>query len=163
MTTKPFMPNNQITKIHELLTEFETAMLVTQDHNEVARARPMAIASVEPDCGLWFFSGRDSAKVHEIQVDQHVLIVCQEGHSLYLSLSGTARTVVDRAKVREFWNESYQTWFPKGMDDPNLLLIFVRPQSAEYWDNQGFKGIRYVFEAAKAYATGTTPQIIARG
>lgn len=153
------MPDDAVRRIHELLSDFDTAMLVTHGRQSAAHGRPMAIAAIEPDCGLWFFTGRDSAKVHEIEDDQHVLIVCQDEHRRYVSLTGTAELIPDRAKARALWKESYQTWFPRGIDDPNLLLIFVRPEAAEYWDTQGFKGIRYVFEAAKAYATGTTPHI----
>ena len=28
---------------------------------------------------------------------------------------------------------------------------------AEYWDQSGARGIKYLIEMAKAYATGTTP------
>jgi len=153
------MSKNQIAQIHELLTSFDTAMLITFGHSNAAHARPMAIARVESDCSLWFFTGRGSAKVHEIEDDRDVLIVCQDEHSRYLSLRGTAMLFTDRAKARELWKESYKTWFPQGVEDPNLLLIYIRPEEAEYWDNQGFKGIHYAFEAVKAYATGTTPQI----
>lgn len=153
------MPDNSLARIHELLADFDTAMLITQAHGQPLRARPMAIARVEADCRLWFFTGRDSAKVHEIQDNQEVLIVCQDEHSRYVSLSGTAELSSNRGKARELWKESYQTWFPRGVEDPDLLLISVKPREAEYWDSQGFKGLRYVFEAAKAYATGTRPQI----
>lgn len=153
------MPDNQISKIRELLAKFDTAMLITLGHPHAARARPMAIARVEPDCSLWFFTGRESAKVNEIEEDQHVLVVCQDEHSRYLSLIGTASLFSDRAKARELWKESYKTWFPQGVEDPSLLLIYIHPEEAEYWDNQGFKGIHYAFQAVKAYATGTRPQI----
>jgi general stress protein 26 len=153
------MPNNQVAKIYELLTGFDTALLITQAHHQPLRARPMALARVEADCRLWFFTGRDSAKVHEIQDNQEVLIACQDEHSRYISLSGTAELVANRTQVRELWKESYRTWFPKGVEDPDLLLIAVQPKEAEYWDSHGFKGVRYLFEAAKAYATGTRPHI----
>jgi len=153
------MPDSQIAKIHELLDDFDTAMLITQGSDHKIHARPMAIARVEPDCRLWFFTGRDSAKVHEIEDDQHVLIACQHDHNRYVSLGGTAELVSDRTKTRELWKESYKAWFPQGVDDPDLLLILIRPQEAEYWDNQGLKAVRYAFQAIKAYATGTTPHI----
>jgi len=153
------MPDSQVSKIHEMLADFKTAMLVTQAHEALGRARPMAIAHVEPDCGLWFFTGRDTEKVHEIQDDSHVLIVCQNERSRYISLSGTAELVSDRAKAQELWKESFKTWFPRGVEDPNLLLIRIHPTAAEYWDNQGVNSIRYMFQAAKAYASGTRPDI----
>ncbi len=153
------MAESQVAKVRELLADFETAMLITQHNSHGMRARPMAIAKVEPSAGLWFFTGRDSEKVHDIEEDQHVLIAFQDEHRRYLSLRGVADLVSDRERAHELWRESFRTWFPAGVEDPNLLLIYVRPEEAEYWDTEGLKGIRYAFEAAKAYATGTTPRI----
>ena len=65
----------------------------------------------------------------------------------------------DRAKIDEFWKEVYKVWFPKGKEDPELTLVAVEPSEGEYWDDEGFKRIKYLFEAAKAYATGTKPEI----
>ncbi len=45
-------------------------------------------------------------------------------------------------------------WFPKGPDDPDLVLLSVEPEIAEFWDVGGIKGLRYLFDAAKAYVTG---------
>jgi general stress protein 26 len=154
------MADDQIEKVRQILEAMDSAMLITHAPEQPLHARPMAIAQVEPNCDLWFFTGRASAKVHEIQSDQHALVVCQDDRRSYLSLSGKAELVADREKIRQLWKESYKTWFPKGVDDPNLMLILVRAEHAEYWDNQGTSGIKYAFQAAKAYATGTKPEII---
>jgi len=153
------MKDPQVAKVHELLDNFDTVMLITQSRGQFAHARPMAVARLESDGGVWFLTGRTSVKVNEIKDESQVLIACQEGRSRFLSLIGTAELVSDQSKAREFWSEAYRTWFPGGPEDPNLVLIFVHPTEAEYWDNQGSNGIRYVFEAAKAYVTGTTPHI----
>jgi general stress protein 26 len=153
------MQNDQVEKIHELLESFNTAMLITHRPDQPLHARPMAIAQVQPDCGVWFFTGRDTTKVHEIEDSQEVLIACQNERDRYISLSGSAELVGSREKIHELWKDSYRTWFPRGIDDPDLLLIHVYPEAAEYWDNRGMKGLRYVFEAAKAYVSGTRPQV----
>jgi general stress protein 26 len=128
------MPDPQ--KIHQILETFKTGMLVTRTRDqEFLHSRPMAVARVEPNCDLWFFTARSSAKVHEIETEQHVLVAFQDDRSRYLSLNGTAELVSDRTKMRDLWNESYQTWFPQGLDDPNLLLILIHSQQAEFWDN----------------------------
>ncbi len=92
-------------------------------------------------------------------IPRQVLVVCQKDHSRYLSLSGSAELVSSPAKVRELWKESYRSWFPRGAEDPELVLIAVRPEEAEYWDNRGLNGVRYAFESIKAYATGSRPQV----
>jgi general stress protein 26 len=152
------MPEDELQKVYHLLKSFDTAMLVTHTGG-AARGRPMAIARVEPDGDLWFFTGRDTSKTHEIEANPDVLIVCQNDHTRYLSVSGTASIVADRARAAELWRETYRPWFPQGVDDPNLVLISVRIREAEFWDNQGVQAIRYLMEAAKAYATATRPQV----
>jgi general stress protein 26 len=153
-----FMQVDQVQKIHELLSDFDTAMLVTHG-GDFAHARPMAIAHVEPNCDVWFFTSRSSPKVHEIQDDQSVLIVCQDVRGRYITLTGRAELVADRGKARQLWSDSYKTWFPGGVEDPDLLLICVHAEEAEYWDNHGAKALRYYFEAAKARMGGTQQQV----
>jgi general stress protein 26 len=153
------MAEDQVQRIHELLEDFDTAMLITHG-GEFAHARPMAIACVESNCDVWFFTGRSSPKVHEIHNDDSVLVVCQNEHNRYVTLNGRAEIVADRAKARQLWSDSYKTWFPGGVEDPELLLICVHAEEAEYWDRSGTKGLRYLFEAAKARARGTRPELV---
>lgn len=153
------MSQDQITQIRELLGEFENAVLVTHGDQFPFHARPMAIARVERNCDLWFFTGRSSIKVREIENDQHVLILCQDEMRRYVALHAAAKLIFDRAKAAELWKESYQAWFPKGVNDPDVVLIRAQAEHAEYWDNQGFKSVRYLFETAKAYVRGTRPYV----
>jgi general stress protein 26 len=150
---------NQIESIYALLKDFDTAMLVTHGSEMPFNVRPMAIAQVELNCDVWFFTGRSSAKAREIQNDQEVLIVCQDGMSRYIALHASAKLIFDPNKSAELWRESYRSWFPAGVDDPDLVLIRAQARHAEYWDNQGFKSVRYLFEAAKAYVRGTRPHV----
>jgi general stress protein 26 len=151
------MADAHINRIRELLESFSTAMLVTHGTDSPHHARPMAIARVEPNCDVWFFTGRSSAKVDEIRNDQHVLIVCQDETGKYLAVRGVARLIVDRAKTSELWSDSLRKWFPKGMTDPDVMLIRVKAQEAEYWESPGHTGARHLFETAKAYVRGAMP------
>lgn len=151
--------SNQTSKVRDLLESFDTAMLITNGNEEPHHARPMAIAHVEENCDVWFFSGHHSPKVNEIEHDERVLIVCQDKHDRYLSISGRAQLIQNEEKAKEYWKESYKPWFPGGVNDPELLLIHVHSEHAEYWDSQGAKGVKYLFKAAAAYATGTRPKI----
>ncbi|MDB6175069.1 MAG: class probable F420-dependent enzyme [Chthoniobacteraceae bacterium] len=135
------------------------AMLVTHAGNGKLRARPMALAKVESDGQLWFITDSETAKAHEIETESDVQVVCQNDRSTYLSLQGRASLIHDREKIEELWQEPFKVWFPKGKEEPNLALISVEPIEGEFWDTQGLKKISYLFEAAKAYATGTTPNI----
>ena len=54
-----------------------------------------------------------------------------------MSVSGKASIVADKAKIAELWSPAMNIFFPGGKDDPNLRLIRVRAESAEYWDGPG--------------------------
>jgi general stress protein 26 len=141
-----------------LLKKFHTAMLVTHSDGHELHARPMAIAQVEDDGRLWFITSADTAKVHEIEIDSHVHLIAQDGDSAFLSLTGRATLVGDREIIARLWREPFRVWFPKGKDDPNIELIAVRPESGEFWDSTGANRCKYLWEATKAYITGTTPE-----
>lgn len=153
------MMKDDLSRLRDLLNGFSTAMLVTHHGTSGLNARPMAIAEVEDSCVLWFITARDSGKVHEIQDDMNVAVICQKEHSVYLAISGTAVVRQDRAHIDRVWKESFKVWFPKGKEDPEIALIRVSPYDAEYWDNSGFQKFHYLVKAAGAYLTGTRPEI----
>jgi general stress protein 26 len=146
-------------KFHDLLVKFETAMLVTHTEDGNLRARPMAVAQVEEHCTIWFLSLHESGKVHELEIDPRVAVTCQKDSSTYLSLTGRATLSRERSKIEELWKEPYKVWFPRGKNDPDLILIGIQPAEGEYWDQGGVNKLKYLFEAAKAYSTGTRPHI----
>jgi general stress protein 26 len=143
-------------RLSELMAGFSMAMLVTRTDDGGMRARPLRIADRRDDGALYFSTAVDSPKVHELQADAHVAVVMQD-HRKFVSVSGIARVVQDRALVDKLWSESWRVWFPKGKDDPSLCLLVVEPLEASYWDMSGLRGVRYAFEMAKAYVTGTRP------
>lgn len=134
-------------------------MLVTHTPIGELRARPMAIAAVDDDCRVWFFSASSSGKMHEIEDHSQVNVVCQKDQDVFISISGRARMNRDRAKIDELWNEFYRVWFPRGKNDADLVLLSIEPQEGEYWDNEGFNKVKMFFEAAKAYATRSQPHV----
>lgn len=143
----------------EALKKFHTAMLMTHQDGDRFHARPMALAEVEDSGRLWFFTAADAPKVREIEQDAEVAITAQDGDSLFIALSGRATLIGDREKIAHLWKEPFRAWFPDGPDDPNIELISVRPTSGEYWDNTGLNRYRYLWDAAKAYVSGTTPEV----
>ncbi len=150
------MAENERARLRALIEEFHSGMLVTRTLEGTMRSRPMAVAQLAPNDDIFFATSRDTAKVDEIEQDHQVAVTFQSANA-YVSVSGPVRMVTDRAKIDEVWNESMKVWFPRGKDDPALCLLQLRPIQAEFWNMQGLKGLRYIFEAAKAYATGTTP------
>jgi general stress protein 26 len=152
------MNDNQIEKLHSLLKDFSTVMLVTMDGGE-CHARPMAVVQVDENTDLWLFTSRDSAKVREIEADARVQVFGQNGWTSCVVLAGHAHLVGDRALIRELWKPAFKVWFPGGAEDPNIVLLHITGDRAEYWDSTGMNRFSYLYQSIKAVATGTTPEI----
>ena len=128
-----------IEKVADLVKDIRTAMLVTLDQHGLPRSRPMSTQDARFDGTLWFFTPLDSEKVNEIERNPRVNVAYSSpGSESYLSVSGTAEVVNDRAKIRELWNPIMRSWFD-GAEDPNIRLIRVDVDEAEYWDTPGGK------------------------
>lgn len=142
----------------ELCGKFESAMLVTQAPDGALAARPMMIAQLDNDGDMWFATDQHSGKVDDILQHPDVCITLADG-SDFASISGKGEVVQDRSHVRELWSEPWRVWFPGGPDDPSIALIHVHASSGEFWSNSGTNRATYLFEAAKAYMSGTRPEV----
>jgi general stress protein 26 len=151
--------NEQEKRAHlrEVMADFDTAMLVTSADAEM-RARPLALAHGKDDGLLYFPTSARAPKIAEIEVDPRVCVTMQSNRR-FVSLSGRARVVRDLPTIEAVWSEAWKVWFPQGKTDPDLALIAVTPLMAEYWDNQGTKGLAYLFESAKALFSSTRPDL----
>ena len=164
-------PTGDRRQFRELLESFDTVALITHSRAEAAAgaaaapntsdvevtSRPMQVARLDDNCDLWFLTDVETAKVYEIETEPQVHVVGQDDRSRFVSVSGTARVLNDRAIIRELWSEPYKVWFPDGPDSPGIRAIHVAAREGEYWDSKGMNKIKYLLQAAKAYATGSTP------
>lgn len=141
------------TKLVEVLRTFDDLMVATMAENGTIHARPMAVADIDAEGNLWFATMEQSEKTDEAQVDARALVTGQS-KGAYVSLSGTVEVRHDRERIEALWKDSWKAWFPEGKDDPDLVLMCVRPEIGEYWDQRGAKGVRYLFETARAIVQG---------
>ncbi len=146
-------PAQRQKKFHEMLENFDQAMLCTSTPDGQLRARPMAIAKVDGEADLLFATHAQSGKVEEIAQDNDVSVVMQ-GDRQYLSLSGTARIENDRSLIQDLEDPYWRVWFKDGADDPDVRLIRVKAEQGEYWDMSGTEGLKYLWEAGKAFVSG---------
>lgn len=138
-------------KVIEIARSIGTGMLVSHS-SEGLRSRPMSLAEVTDHGEIWFLTSMSSPKVDELQKDPHTVVVLAES-SRYLSITGTATVLRDPVKARKLWSEANRVWF-KSADDPDLLLVRVDPEWAEYWDQSGWNGVKFAAKAAAAYLKG---------
>jgi len=146
-----------LTKLNALLKDARICMLTSKDTRGSLRSRPMALQQAESDGDLWFFTGRHCHKVDDVKGDNRVNVGVMDGNT-YISISGTAMLIDDKKKAAELWNPAYKAWFPKGLEDPELVLLKVDIEQAEYWDNPG--GIvTTLIGYAQSLATGKQAKI----
>jgi general stress protein 26 len=148
-----------IKKLAEIIRDMKFAMLTTVDPDGSVRSRPMATQEQEFDGDLWFFTSRVSGKIDSIKNDKHVNVVyANPDEQRYVSISGRAEINSDRNKIKELWSPAVKAWFPKGVDDPEICLIRVRVETAEYWESPS-SPIAHLIGFAKAVLTGERPKL----
>ena len=146
--------NPSIEKLGEMIDGIKVAMLTTSEPDGVLRSRPMMTQQVEFDGDLWFFTSATAPKAAELQNDHNVNVsFADPGGQRYVSVSGAASLVRDPAKIRDLWHPIFKAWFPNGPDDPDLALIKVNVEQAEYWDSPSGKMVQLA-GFVKSLATG---------
>ena len=145
-------------KVWDLIKDIGIALMVTSGEGGQLRGRPMAAMNKDFDGTLWFASREAAPKLDEIEENSHVLLAYSEPKSQhYVSVSGSACVLRDIGKVRELWSEAMRVWFPKGPEDPDIALIRVDVEGAEYWDAPSSAWL-YAIGYAKARLTGEGPR-----
>ena len=127
--------NNQeaIKTVNDLIKDIKVAMFTTISSDNKIISRPMQTQEVEFDGELWFLTMKDTDKYQEITSNPNVNLA-YAGKS-YVSISGTAEFIEDAAKKKEYWNPIFDKMLDTSYDDPNVVLIKVDADSAEYWDS----------------------------
>lgn len=147
-------PTEELRKLSELIGDIKFAMLTTLETDGTPRSRPMSTLQMDAEGTLWFFTSASSPKVQESMANRKVGIAyARPDKQEFVSVSGTAQLVRDRQKMEQLWTPWIKPWFPKGLDDPDLVLLAVTIEEAEYWDSPGNVAARY-YGLAKAMITG---------
>ena len=140
----------------ELMKKIGFAMLVTHDGDKL-RARPMR-AYLEPENNaIYFLTDARRHKDEEIARNPGInLSFADASDQKYVSVTGTAAVSNDRAKIKQLFSTPAKAWW-NSADDPNIRVLKITPDDAEFWDTPGSL-ISYVKMAAAAVA-GSRPEI----
>lgn len=147
--------SEQIRKLRELVKDIDIGMLTTINEDGSLHSRPMSTnGQVEFDGDLWFFTYASSHKVTEVDQHQQVNVsFSSPDNQRYVSMSGKAQLVQDHNKIEELWKPELQAWFPKGLEEPDIALLKVSVDRAEYWDAPS-SFVAHTIGLVKAIATG---------
>ncbi len=123
-----------VQKIYELIKGIKIASLVTLDDTGALHSRPMVTQEVEFDGDVWFFTSRSTDKVAQALVHPQVNVTYSSDNN-FVSLAGRASIVDDLAKKKQLWHEMLKIWFKDGPEDPDVVLIRVEAESAQFWES----------------------------
>jgi general stress protein 26 len=145
-----------IDRAWELMKKIGFAMLVTRDGDKL-RARPMSAYLERENNAIYFLTDARRHKDDEIARNPNVnLSFANASDQKYVSVSGTAVVSNDRARIKQLFSTPAKAWWDSA-DDPNIRVLKISPEDAEFWDSPGTV-ISYVKMAAAAL-TGTRPDI----
>ncbi len=143
-------------RVWELMQTIGYAMLVTRDGDK-SRGRPMAAYVERSDGAVYFLTDARAHKDEEIAQSPTVnLSFADTGSQKYIWIAGTAVISNDRTKIRDLFSTPARAWWDSA-DDPNIRVLKITPEDAEFWDSPG-KLVAYTKMAAAA-VTGTRPEI----
>ena len=142
-------------KLKDMLKDIDFCMLTTRDDEGDLHSRPMSLnGDIDDEGNLWFFTSSNSLKAHEISTNSKVNASFADTDShQYVSISGIAELVNDRAKIKELWKPILKAWFPDGPDQPDVALLKVKIEKAEYWDSPS-STVAQMFSFVSAVVTG---------
>lgn len=144
----------------DLIKDTRFCMLSHRHTDGTLHSHPLTTQNKDlgEDGRLYFFVSRSSEVGQRLQQDGNVnLAYANVDKDTWVSITGTARISEDMQKKKELFNVMAKAWFPGGVDDPNLELVEVKIEEAEYWNVKENKLLQ-LLKMGKAAATGTRPR-----
>lgn len=140
----------------ELMKKIGFAMLVTRDGDKL-RARPMSAYLERENNAIFFLTDVRRHKDEEIAKNPGInLSFADASDQKYVSVTGAAVVSNDRTRIKQLFSTPAKAWW-NSAEDPNIRVLKITPDDAEFWDSPGTV-ISYVKMAAAA-VTGTRPEI----
>ena len=155
------MPNDAKTndreKLYAMIEKVHIAMMTTVEPDGSLHTRPMGSQKADEEGNLWFFTEKNGGVAKNVAANPQIALGYSDPHgSDYVAVTGTATLTDDQATIDAKWSEILTAWFPKGKDDPNIVLVRVDPVRGEFWDTKS--GLLYVLTSfVKSKLTGSGP------
>ncbi|HZP76875.1 MAG TPA: pyridoxamine 5'-phosphate oxidase family protein [Pseudolabrys sp.] len=145
-------------RVWDIMERVGVCMLTTRFADGL-RARPVEARPDRKNGVLYFVTDARSGKEHEIAEHHEVgLTFVSTKDKAYLSITGRAAVIDDRARLAQIWKKTDTVWWPGGPDDPNARVLRVELLTAELWDGPASKAAA-AYEFAKARMTGDKPNL----
>lgn len=123
-------------KDEELKQQFWEALadspyLFLQLDSDPETAVPMTAELDENANGaIWFFTGRDHAFARG---GPATATFVGKGHDVFARVKGALVHETSRERLDKEWSNFVEAYFPRGKNDPNLLMLRMNVAEAEIW------------------------------
>jgi len=154
--------SENVEHIRSIISNNKMCMLTSTDPDTgKLHSRPMYTVFNDADFlqnrTLYFFTHKSSHKMKETGQSRDInLSFSSPNDKTWLSLTGFGQIILDRSKMQQLWTSSLKPWFSQGLEDPDLALIQVQVDSAEYWDS--LSSMKSLMSKAKSKITGEVPR-----
>lgn len=159
------MNGSRIEELYGLIDDIEICMMTTRRPDGSLVSRPMATQKRAAGADVWFVTSTETEKLDEIETDPHVNLGYYDAKTReYVSVSGRAKRVDDRAKIEELYAPDWRVWFPGNEpragtpEDPRIVLIGVDIDSAVYLETDKPRIVQ-AYEFVKGMITHERPDI----
>jgi general stress protein 26 len=144
----------------DLIKDTRFCMLSHRHADGTLHSHPLTTQNKALDEGaqLYFFVSRKSELGQRLQLDGNVnLSYANPKQDTWVSISGKAAVSNDKAKIASLFGGVDKAWF-SGPDDPDLELVEVTIDEAEYWNIKENKLLQ-LLKMGTAAVTGTRPKM----
>jgi general stress protein 26 len=142
MTTMPAVPKvteaeiaTYLAAAHETFAAVPICWLATRSLEGGTNARAVNSSAGPPGSDAWarrFLVRRSSRKVAEMRAAPSVTLAYQHpSGQRYIALGGRAAILEDVAEMRTLWPSEFDTRFPAGFADANMIVIRVEVDRIE--------------------------------
>ena len=129
-------PTDPVSKLNELIQGIPTAILTTVRPDSSLHSRPMAAQPIDDSGAFWFLTGSNTEKVEAVTNDS----ASQSRPSWITPRTGTfpsaasASWCVIARRQSLCGSRNTKRGFPAASENPDLVLMKIVVQEAEYWD-----------------------------
>ena len=117
---------------HEFWAAFaESPFIMMRLEGADQHSEPMT-AMLDPSArhAIWFFAAKDN----RIAAGGSAMgQVATKDHRVFACIKGTLSEETDRAVREKHWDNHVEAWFPKGREDPNVLMLRLDIGDSEVW------------------------------
>jgi general stress protein 26 len=131
-----------VQKVRDLVSDMDVAMLTTVDSTTGEGrlvSRPLSTAVAEEDGDVLFLVRSSSTVAADVRADARVN-VAYSSMKAWVSLSGTATLVEDRALVESLWSKGADLFMEGGPENPDNVVLRVSADTAHYWGGGSLVG-----------------------